>query len=223
MAHALHNAPFVVNRPRVSTCFHKRAGRIVLRGGRGGFTLVELMVVIAIVAVLAVVAVVSYRKLVLSSHTAEATEMLQSIRAAQEAYHSETQQYANISNCFTDTGGCLYPNGAPGSFKTAWGAACAGSQCNTTAQGGPANGWLDLPVHVDGPVMYGYWTTAGAAGTAANPASWSINGATTSLPSSVPTDWFEIGAGGDVNGNGVYSHLYTGSWTNDVLIDNEGE
>jgi type IV pilus assembly protein PilA len=188
-----------------------------------GFTLAELMVVIAIVAVLAVVAVVSYRKLVLSSHTAEATGMIQSIRAAQEAFHAETQQYANISNCFTDTGGCLYPNGAPGSFKTGWGAACAGSQCNTAAQGGPANGWIDLPVHVDGPVMYGYWTSAGAAGTNASPATWTINSATTTLPTSLPTDWFEIGAAGDVNGNGVYSHLYTGSWTNDILVDNEGE
>jgi type IV pilus assembly protein PilA len=216
MAHALHYEHPVDPRARLSTSLHKR---VAMRA----FTLAELMVVIAIVAVLAVIAVVSYRKLVLSSHTAEATEMIQSIRSAQEAYHAETQQYANISNCFTDTGGCLYPNGAPGSFKTGWGAACAGSQCNTTAQGGPANGWLDLPVHVDGPVMYGYWTSAGAAGTNSNPSSWMINGASTTLPTTVPTDWFEVGAGGDVNGNGVYSHLYTGSWTNDILIDNEGE
>ena len=66
------------------------------RGSRG-FTLIEMMIVVAIVGILATLAVVGYRKLIQSSHVSEATGMVQNIRVAQEGYHSETQQYANVS------------------------------------------------------------------------------------------------------------------------------
>src|SRR5579883_878501 len=106
-----------------------------------GFTLVELGVVVVIVSILAMLAVVAYRRLVSSSHTAEATHMIQAIRVAQEAFHAETQQYANIDKDMTQT----YPASAPGRFKTAWGGAC--TNCLPVSQGGLTNGWLDLPVH----------------------------------------------------------------------------
>ena len=83
-----------------------------------GFTLIELMIVVAIVGILATLAVVGYRKLVQTSHVSEATGMVQNIRVAQEGYHSETQQYANVSSSLTD----LLPTGSP-SYQgaTAWG------------------------------------------------------------------------------------------------------
>src|ERR1700722_20113638 len=77
-----------------ASCFVMSRRRRTTRG----FTLVEMMIVVAIVSVLAMLAVVGYRKLIMSAHTTEATQMVQSIRTAQEAYHAETQTYVSTTN-----------------------------------------------------------------------------------------------------------------------------
>src|SRR5580658_10860571 len=87
---------------------------IVGRVKSSGFTLVEMMVVVTIISILATLAMVGFRKITQSSHVSEATNMVQNIRVAQESYHSETQQYANISTGFPSgtggaTGVALYP------------------------------------------------------------------------------------------------------------------
>ena len=88
-----------------------------------GFTLIEMMIVVVIIGVLASLAIVGYRKLITSSHVSEATNMVQNIRVAQEGYHAETQQYANISKSVT---GPFYPSISPvETLVTAWGAPCA--------------------------------------------------------------------------------------------------
>jgi len=190
------------------------------RSNQEAFTLIELMTVVVIVGVLSTLAVVGYRKLILSSHTAEATQMVQSIRVAQEGYHAETGSYGDISSSFVvnGSGSGLYPLTVPTTKKTAWGAACGGA-CKTNKD------WSQLPLHVDGPVMYSYSTVAGAAGTdptASAPAP-SINGTTMTWPTSPTSDWFVVSAVGDVNGNSTFSTVVGSSFTNDVFVDNDGE
>lgn len=179
-----------------------------------GFTLIEMMVVVIIVGILATLAVVGYRRLVQSSHLSEATSMVQSIRVAQEAYHGETQQYADISTSLTS----WYPSSAPdGKHVTAWGGAC--SNCVS------GQSWAVLPVHVDGPVLFGYATKAGPA--ASNPATMpgdisSKIDLTNVTPS--PTEWYEVTAMCDLDGYGSpYTYVASTSWSNQVFTFNEGQ
>lgn len=177
-----------------------------------GFTLVELAVVVTIIGILAVLAVAGYRKLVTSSHTTEATEMVNAIKVAQETYHAETGQYANIS---AGLGlGSLYPQATPTSTTaTAWGAACG--VC------ADPSGWARLPVHASGPVRFGYATVAGAVG-AALPAAPVAN-VTFPTANQLTQDWFVVSAMGDMDGNNVYCTVVGVSWQRDLYVDKDGE
>lgn len=193
MARALQSGPYVTTRRQ------------------RGFTLIELMIVVVIVGILATLAVVGYRKLVTSSHVTEATGMVQNIRIAQEGYHSETQQYANISTSLTD----YYPSPPVYQQVTAWGAPHANAGVS----------WSALPVHVDGPVMFGYATVAGIAGGNV-PGAVTVNGAPLVFPANPTTDWYVIAACGDLDGDPVEpnnTHVYATSWTNQVFVDRDGQ
>lgn len=173
-----------------------------------GLTLVEMMVVVTIVGILSVIAVVSYRRVTASARMSEATGMIFNIRAAQERYHAETQSYADISADLAST----YPAPAPGGFRTGWGAAC--SNCKAGMD------WSILSVHPDGPVLFGYTTIAGQAGS--TPPSFTVSGNTISFAASA-TDWYLVGARGDYDANGVFCQLYGTSYGSQLFIDKEGE
>jgi len=179
--------------------------------------MIELMIVVAIVTVLAVIGVVSYRRVTHASHTGEGTHMIQSIRAAQTAFHSETGQYMDVS-CGIGLG-CLYPsqNDPPDDkHVTPWGLAC--TTCSD------AQSWVRLAVHDDGPVRFGYATKAGVTGTAPG---FGVPAAFPSVawPSAnnVTADWFVVTAVGDFDANGVYVTMMGTSWQKDILIANDGE
>jgi len=148
---------------------------------------------------------------------AEATDMVQGIRVAQEAYHSEAQQYANISSALAANQAtnhrALYPQAPrePGKYATAWGVPCWAQACNSAME------WSMLPLHVDGPVRFGYSTIAGRAGERPT-AVVTVEGKPTSWPT--PTgDWYIITAVGDVDGTGVFTTVMATSWDTEIVID----
>jgi type IV pilus assembly protein PilA len=180
-----------------------------------GFTLIELLTVVVIIGVLSTLAVLGYRKMVNSSHVTEATSMVNSIRVAQEAYHAETQTYAPCMGSTAINGATnWYPAASQYSQTTVWGAAC-GSACQSGYDIS-----VVLPVHVDGPVLFGYQTAAGVA--SATPSGNIANNCnvTFQIPA---TDYYAIGAEADLDGNpATHTDVCAVSYSNQLVVYNEG-
>ena len=167
------------------------------------------MIVVAIIGVLATIAVVSYQRIVRSSHTSEATQMVNAIKVAQEAYHAEVGTYVSISGNL-DTDLCpAHASGPP--TKVPWNSAC-GTGVNRP--------WSTLPVNSNGPVLFGYATMSGLAGSLVT----FPTGMSATPPATTPTsDWYVVAAKGDMDGNGVYCTVVGDSLARDLYIDRDGE
>ncbi len=166
------------------------------------------MIVVAIIGVLATIAVVSYRSLIASSHTSEATQMVNAIKVAQEAYHAEVGTYVSVSGNL-DTDFCPTHPAAP--TKVPW-----DSTCGTGAN----KPWSTLPVNSNGPVLFGYATIAGLAGATMTMPSGMLS---TPAPPTTTADWYVAAAKGDMDGNGVFCTVVGTSLARDIYIDREGE
>ena len=169
-----------------------------------GFTLIELMIVVAIIAVLAILGVAGYSRIIRTSHSAEARQMIGTIKIAQESRRAETGSYAQPSNGLLAN---LCPAGAGASRKFAWNPAC--------------QAWATLPVQSDGPVLFQYASVSGAAAT--NPPLLTLAGVTINWPSPTTTDWFVTLAQVDENGDGTFCRGVGSSFTNEIVVENEGD
>jgi prepilin-type N-terminal cleavage/methylation domain-containing protein len=169
------------------------------------FTLVELMVVVVIVGVLSTLAIYSVRKYIDSSKSAEALNMIGSIKAAQENFHDETFSYLNVSTNIDS----LYPMTTPGRMKVMWGGAGDGD-----------TNWATLGVTSNAPVQFGYACVAGLAGVV--PPQPSDMDSAITWPTTT-TKWYVIKALADVNGDGVKQVYVGSSFSDDIISSNEGE
>lgn len=205
-------------------------GTLNRRRARRAFTLVEVAVAVVIIGILAVIAVVAYRRHIAATRVTEATNMITNIRGGQEAHKAEKGVYANVSNSITS----YYPSAAPGARVTQWGAPC--SNC----AGGDTHAWEKINVHSDGPVIFGYATTAGIGGgggpmmMAASSSSGGpapaigeaeIDTAISSQATVIgPTDPMFIAlAEADTNEDGKKCHVLGLSHSNHIVVTNEGD
>ncbi len=184
-----------------------------------GFTLIELMTVVTVIAILALLAIVSYKRWVRTSYMAEAQDMVQNIRTAEETFKSETGYYLGVSNSLDLN--YTYPATTPGAFKSSWGVPCSAGACVTSTS------WAKLAVEPKGPVAFGYAVVADNTGTTSGNAflsSWSSQMEThVDYSGLTGQPWYVVEAVGDIDGNHVYTRLLANSVSSSVVIDREGE
>jgi type IV pilus assembly protein PilA len=82
-----------------------------LRDRRGGFTLIELMIVVAIIGILAAIAIPNFLRFQLRAKSSEGKTNLAAIRTAQEGYYAEFNTYVPAGTT---------PAALPGSSKVVW-------------------------------------------------------------------------------------------------------
>jgi type II secretory pathway pseudopilin PulG len=184
------------------------------RQSRRGFTTVDIMATVLIVGILSVLAVAALAKQVRSAKAVEVGGMMQSIRAAQEAWRSENMTYLNVS-----AQGSWYPvdPGVSGN----------GTQKrnfyfpSTTVNHIDNANWLRLSPKASGPVQFGYLVNAGLPGTAMRAPEFTIAGGFTWPTATEP--WYVIQAKGDLDGDGEGSFHMMSSLNNELFSLNEGE
>ncbi|HEY1534971.1 MAG TPA: prepilin-type N-terminal cleavage/methylation domain-containing protein [Polyangiaceae bacterium] len=166
------------------------------RRSQSGFTLVELMVIVIIVSILALLGTYSVRKYVSASKTSEATEMIATIKSAQESYKDETFAYLNVSATLD----AYYPaNPNAGRVKIQWGGADV-SLAN----------WQALGVHAASPVLFQYSCVAGPSGAVAAPGGALSDITVGNWPATVSSPWYVVKAEADFEGNGRHT-VFVGS------------
>jgi prepilin-type N-terminal cleavage/methylation domain-containing protein len=178
-----------------------------------GFTLTELMVVVVITGVLASLGFAALSKHVSSAWGAEALNMVQSIRGAQERWRAEHMMYLDVSSSDTN----WYPTDPTQPLNR--------EQLNpffydpTSGVHADNTRWLLLRPTVTGPVRFGYMVNAGSAGEAMTaPAA----GPAVTWPT--PRDnWYVIQALGDTDWGGTTSYYRASSLDGEIYTTRHGE
>ena len=175
------------------------------RSSNRGFSLIELMAVVVITGILAVAAVSRFRQEFLASKGSEAADVIQAIRAGEEAYLAENQVYLNVS---TDDDS-WYPDAKP-NIRSAW----------VQPLHADYKRWRELSPAVNRPVLLGYLVYAGEAGSTIPKLQLA---APPTFPSPMVLGWYVIQARGDVNNNGIFAKYASGSMNSELVVENEGE
>jgi type IV pilus assembly protein PilA len=119
-----------------------------LQTRKGGFTLIELMIVVAIIGILAAIAIPNFLRFQLKAKSSEGKTNLAAIRTAEQSYYSEFGVYVSAD---------VSPAGNPGSAKRAFTA-----QGNNNGGTGP--GFSTLGWSPEGNVYFTYGVGSGAVG-----------------------------------------------------------
>jgi hypothetical protein len=145
-----------------------------------------------------------FREQIASSKSVEAINVIQALRAAQEAYRAENQEYLNVS-----TDAAWYPVDTYGGLTVGW---AAGYTSNAN---GPA--FKRLGAIIPQPVQYRYRVNAGSAGGTLPTPIVALTWPAATEP------WYVIQARADVDENGVFSNAMATSFNSEVYLDHEGE
>ena len=120
---------------------------------KGGFTLIELMIVVAIIGILAAVAIPAFMKYMRKAKTAEAVQQIKKL------YDGARTYFADESNARGSTVSIpkQFPNGTVGPTP-ALGTCCAsaGDKCNINAVLWNSDVWSGLKFSMDDPHYYSY-------------------------------------------------------------------
>ena len=187
----------------------------------GGYTLVEMAVVVIIVGILAALGIASYRRYIRSARIGEAGEMINQIKAAQEAYRTDAFTYLDVSGTHSLADmSSFYPTTTPGNKKYGWGDAYGNAS-------GPK--WGALNVHTDGGgVYFAYGCAAGepsdpVAGTGISVfGQMNMASSVANWPTALPVPWYVVKAVGDLDGDGKDATVFvSASFTSLVYNDFE--
>ena len=176
-----------------------------------GFTLIELMIVVAIIAVLAAMGTYAVVKYVYAARTAEAIEIINGIRAAQESYKDETFAYKSINAEIT----AIFPFESTDELKghtKSWNAGDADT----------LKAWTELGVRPTTNVHFGYACVAGDAAKAL-PTKANLKLEADILPAEAKGQWYVVRAIRDGDGDGTVASVVGSSFTDQIYMENDTE
>lgn len=173
------------------------------------------MITVAIVGILATLATWGVTKYIHLSKSSEATQMIGSFKAAEEAYKADMFSYLDVSGANTITADSYYPVTSTAGQK-AW----SWDQATATPLGLRVK---QLGVVSDGPVRFIYACAAGS-GIQAPTGHQLPNTTVPGWPSGATGQpWYVVNAKADLDGDGTNSGFTSASFTTQIFIEKEGE
>jgi type IV pilus assembly protein PilA len=177
-----------------------------------GFTLIELMIVVAIIAVLAAMGTYAVVKYVYAARTAEAIEIINGVRAAQESYKDETFAYKNINTEIT----AIFPFGSADELKGKT------KNWNSSEDTDTLKAWTELGVRPSTNVHFGYACVAGDAAKAL-PTKANLRVTADIMPAEAKGQWYVVRAIRDGDGDGDVASVVGSSFTDQIHVENDTE